>query len=358
MALAGCQQRKAEGFPGYAFVANRAGSAVAAVDLGAFAVARHIPLDGEPSQVVSNAAAPAVYALTPENGTVHEIVPESLNLGRKVSCARTADRMHLSPDGKVIWVLSAGDRILIGLSTGEMRELTRIPLPAVAGDFDLRADGFEAAAGFPDDRKIGLIDLGGAPMVRLVDAGASVGKLRYRSDGRMLLCGNREEKTLSMFETSEGRLVVRLPLAVSPEHFCFDQTGGQLFLTGAGMDAVVAVHPYQTQVAFTILAGSSPGFMASSSEPEYLFVANPGSGDVTVVDIATQRVTAVVAVGRGPGYITLTPDNQYALVLNTESGDMAVIRIESLTGRRRKFAPLFMMAPVGSEPVCAVVRAV
>ena len=163
---------------------------------------------------------------------------------------------------------------------------------------------------------------------------------------------------LSLFESAEGRLVVKLPLAVRPDYFCFDATGGQLFLTGGGTDALVTVYLYQTQVAFTMLAGRSPGFMATSSEPAYLFVANPGSGDVTVLDIATQRVVAVVAVGQGPGFITVTPDDQYALVLNQESGDMAVIRIESLTGRRRRFAPLFTMAPVGSEPVSAVVRVV
>ncbi len=174
----------------------------------------------------------------------------------------------------------------------------------------------------------------------------------------MLLASNPLEKTLSVFETVSGGLVVRLPLAVRPDHFCFDQTGGQLFLTGGGMDGVVTVYPYETQVGYTILAGSSPGFMASSAGPAYLFVANPKAGDVTVVDIETHRVIAVVAVGQGPGFITVTPDNQYALVLNRDSGDMAVIWIESLTGRRRRFAPLLMMPPVGSEPVSAVVRGI
>jgi len=91
---------------------------------------------------------------------------------------------------------------------------------------------------------------------------------------------------------------------------------------------------------------------------EYLFITNPESGDVTVLDIDTHRVAAAVAVGRHPGFVALTPDGQYALVLNRDSGDVAVIWIESLTGGRRRSAPLFTMVPVGTRPVHAVVRAV
>ena len=49
---AACSSRKA-GFRGYAFIANEEGHAVAAVDLGALAVAKLIPLDAAPVDVVA-----------------------------------------------------------------------------------------------------------------------------------------------------------------------------------------------------------------------------------------------------------------------------------------------------------------
>src|SRR5208283_5398335 len=55
------------GFRGYAFVANEEGQAVAAVDLQALAVARHIPLDSSPVDVLALRTRPFVYALTPAN---------------------------------------------------------------------------------------------------------------------------------------------------------------------------------------------------------------------------------------------------------------------------------------------------
>jgi len=158
--------------------------------------------------------------------------------------------------------------------------------------------------------------------------------------------------------------MVNLPLAVRPDHLCFNADGGQLFVTGDGMDAVVVVYPYYTpQIGETVLAGHSTGAMAASASPGYLFVANPQSGDVSILDIETRQVVAVTPVGTEPAYITITPDDQYALVLNQSSGDMAVIRIPNVTRavneqRRWKKGPLFMLIPVGSKPVSAAIVAI
>ena len=81
---AACTSRKA-GFRGYAFIANEEGHAVAAVDLGALAVAKLIPLDAAPVDVVALRTKPLVYALTPENGSIHEIQADHLRLSRKVA---------------------------------------------------------------------------------------------------------------------------------------------------------------------------------------------------------------------------------------------------------------------------------
>jgi len=164
-------------------------------------------------------------------------------------------------------------------------------------------------------------------------------------------------------DVATSRTVVRLPLPLEPAHFCSKPDGGEIYVSGPGMDAVVIVFPYTTEVGETILAGNAPGAMASLASPPYLFVANPESGDITVLDMDTRKLAATVHVGEEPTQIVLTPDKEYALVVNRKSGDLAVIRIAALrtdhTGRTRRYkvAPLFTMIPVGSSPVgTAVVR--
>ena len=55
----------------------------------------------------------------------------------------------------------------------------------------------------------------------------------------------------------------RLPQP-KPHRFSVKPDGGQLFISGAGMDAVVVVYLYQTEIAETLLAGRAPGAMASA----------------------------------------------------------------------------------------------
>ncbi len=355
---AGCRPKRGTGFAGYAFVANQEGRAVAAVDLTAFAVARHIPLDGQPAAVLGHPRRPAIYALAPAEGVLYEIDADNLTLRRKVRAAGSAVSMRLGEGGAALWLLCGEPRQLLRVPVDTLHADARISLPAEPCDFDLASDGRTAAVSFRQEASLAVIDLGGRRIAHRVRLRQPAGILRYRSDSKHLLAGNAAERLLSVLDVARGLPVTHLPLAVRPENFCFSADGGQLFVTGEGMDAVVIVYPYQTEVAATVLAGHAPGVMAASGSPPYLFVANPLSATVTVFDIAMHRVIAVAPAGAEPGAIVITPDNQYALVLNRRSGDMGVILIPTITAKRTRSAALFTMIPVGSRPVGAAVRAI
>jgi DNA-binding beta-propeller fold protein YncE len=205
-----------------------------------------------------------------------------------------------------------------------------------------------------------MASLTSAAIERTIAAGTEPSIVRFQLNGKQLIAGSRPERCVVVFDVPTGKTVVRLPLPLEPRHFCFTHdNGGQLFISGDGMDAVVIVYPYQTQVAETILAGHAPGVMAiTDTSPSYLLVANPETSGIMVFDVDSRKLVASIQVGRQPGSILVTPDNQYALVLNEESGDLAVIRIYSLAARYRyKPAPLFTMIPVGEKPVSAAVVA-
>ena len=363
---AACTRRKAQGFSGYAFIANQEGGAVAAVDLSVFSLARHIRLDGAPTAVAADQKSGRVYALTPENGCVHEIRADILTFSRKLKIAARALTMRLSPDGAFLYGLCATPRRLVRISLGPMRVDWMLPLPFDPVDFDLAPNGNAIAVSYGAQQSFSLIDTAGRNAYPPIQAGGAIGTVRFQSDSKQLIAANLSERMLSVYQVAGRKLIVNLPLAVRPDHLCFNADGGQLFVTGEGMDAVVVVYPYYTpEVGETVLSGHTPGAMAASAGPDdgYLFVANASSGDVSILDIGTRKVVAVTPVGSGPGYVTITPDDQYALVLNQVSGDMAVIRIANITRtvreqRRWKKGALFMLIPVGSKPVSAAVMAI
>ena len=149
---------------------------------------------------------------------------------------------------------------------------------------------------------------------------------------------------------------------MEPQNLCFSDDGGQLFVTGDGMDGVAIVFPYRIlEIDQTVLAGRDPGVMASSAGPlNFLFVGSHSGPNVCIMSIESRKVIGTVDVGQTPSYITFTPDGQYALILDESSDDMAVIRIPAIQTnpavvRSRSGASLFTMLAVGPRPIHAAV---
>ena len=360
LALAACRKPKATRFPGYCFVANQDGHSVAVVDLSSFRVRKQIRLDAAPTVVLRHPQRPMVFVLAPQNGTVYEIDAASLVVGRTARAGSQAVDMRISPRGDALWVLYRDPAALVEVPLDSLRPGRRIRLSAPPDDFDLSGDN-RAAIASRQGRSIAMASLTSAAIERTIAAGAEPSIVRFQLNGKQLIAGCRPERSVVIFDVPTGKTVVRLPLPLEPRHFCFTPPpdGGQLFISGDGMDAVVIVYPQREEVAETILAGHAPGVMAiTDTSPSYLLVANPESSGISVFDVDMRKLVAVVQVGRQPGSILITPDNQYVLVLNEESGDLAVIRIFSLAGRYRyKPAPLFTLIPVGERPVSAAVVA-
>ena len=349
--------RRHRPFSGYAFVANRDGQAIAAVDLSLFAVTRYIRIDGGPTAVVADPGRQRVYALTPENGLIHEIRADRLALGRSLSVARSAVSMRLSADGERIYAICRDPRRLVAVSLAGFRVEWSTPIAEDPMDLDIAPTGSHAAISFGKAGAIQLVDLVARRASPPETISSEVGILRFTGDSRRvenLLVGDVSGRMLQALQVPTGRLIAKLPLGLGPQHFCFNADGGQLFITGEGMDAVVIAYPYYTpQVGETVLAGRSPGAMAASAT--LLFVANSKSGDISIFNIESRRLVGVAPTGNNPSFITITPDDQYALVLDQDSGDIAVLWIPMIARHLGRPAPLYNIIPVGSRPVAAAV---
>src|ERR1700729_1075411 len=158
--ISGGGHNRATGFSGYAFIANQEGGAIAAVDLEVFAVARHIRVDGSPTAVVSNPRSTRVYALTPENGSVHEIgADDNLTFARKLQVAASALEMRLSPAGDALYVLCRRPRQLVRLGLDPLQINWTLALPDDPAGFDISPDGSSAAVSSGPGCSITFVDL-------------------------------------------------------------------------------------------------------------------------------------------------------------------------------------------------------
>jgi YVTN family beta-propeller protein len=355
-----CAHKKATGYPGYCFVANRKSRSISAVDLNRFRVRKQIPLEAAPGALVAGpeSGPPRVLALAPEAGAVFEIDAASLAVSRKAWVGNQPVAMRLAQEGGSLWILCREPAALVELPLRQFKVARRIALPSVPDGFELGPDG-RAAVVSSKGKSIAMVSLARGAVERVIAAGVEPTLVQFRADARVILAASAPDRTLSILDAATGGAIVRLPLPLAPRHLCQSPDGGQLFVTGDGVDAVVIVYPYQTEIDQTVLAGHAPGAMAvTPTSPSYLLIANPDSNTVTVLDADMRTLVAVLQVGRRPAEILLTPDNQYAMAVDSDSGDLAVLRLSSLTEtwvRKYKSAPLFAMVPVGENPVSAAI---
>lgn len=346
----GCGREKGTGYFGYGLVANAGDNSLTAIDLTSFRVVKTLGIKGSPSQVVNGGG--KAYVLTPSLGTV-QVVDNSLNLTKTQKVSDHLSQIGLSKDGRELWALAGHANQLIACDLNTLDVMSRHKLSVRADSMDFSSTGYVAVASASG--AVELLEMRTGQRSRTQTP--ALGAIRFRADGKMLLCANLQNRSLLALDVPSLQVISELPLAMQPEHLCFNHDQGQLFVSGSGMDGVAVVFPYQIlEVDQTLLAGRAPGTMTCSEAPAYLFVGSSTGSNVCILNIDTRKVVGFVGTGGKPTLITVTPDSQYALVLDQASGDMGVIHIPAIRANKWKSgAALFTMLSVGSSPVDLVV---
>lgn len=357
----GCGRRVGAGFPGYALVATAGENNISIVDLDRFRLVKQLAVGGPPCCVVSGPR--AAYVLTSRTGSVHAVAPGF----EQVVSRRLADHLsglQLSPDNRHLLAIAGPSRELIEADASSLAVTRRWKLDVQPVALDVSPQGVVAMAS-GEHGALELVDTRTGQHSRVQFQG-TLGQVRFRSDGKLLMVANRNSQTLTALQIPSLQVIVELPVAMQPDNLCFKTDGGELYVSGRGMDGIAIASPYlPLEIEQTVLGGRDPGTMACTFDSAYLFIASASGSDVSILTTDRRRMVGIVEVGQKPSFIAITPDDQYALVLNEASGDMAVIRIPTIQQkmgdaakmRGKAGASLFTMLPVGSRPVhAAIVR--
>lgn len=358
----GCGPKKGTGYQGYALISTAGENSVSVVDLTAFTLVKTVRLNAPPAEIVPSMSPGLNYVLTPSNGSVH-VLDSKLSVIASRRLAGELLAMHFMPGGRRLLASTGGTRELLEVDPLNLAVMQRHRLNADPKFLEVSETGY-AAVSTGDHGTVELVDIANRRHYEAHLPGA-VGQIRFRGDGKLLLVANLEATALTALTVPDLRVIADLALAMKPENLCFNSDRGQLFVSGAGMDAIAIVFPYNMlEVDQTVLVGRQPGVMACSEKPPYLFVASNNGSGISILNVDSRKVIGVAQVGQNPSYITVTPDSQYALILDETSGDMAVIHIPAIrSGSKSGGLPawasistsLFTMLPVGDRPVQAVV---
>jgi YVTN family beta-propeller protein len=352
-----CSRKRASRYHGWLFVSSGEGKSVAVADLAFFRRVGEIPLGVTPDQLIHSGG--RVFAVCRDGLSLMEIDPVRLAVAGKISLPGKPVSARLAPDGAAAMILTEDPNLLLSVDLSKRLVTARLPLPGAASDLDL--NDAQVAISLPSHNSIARVSLPSFKMAGITDVAVPCAALRFRRDGKTILAGATAAREIITIDSASGKLLARLPLPIAPSRFCFNDNGGQMFVTGAGEDAVSIVKPFQNEVDQTILAGHTPYAMAVSDSRNLLFVTNLKSGDLTILDIDTRTLAASVHVGENPGDVLLTPDGEYALVIDRRTGNVSVVRIPTVLGHdpgalgKARTKPLFTVFPTVADARSATI---
>ncbi len=359
-----CSQQRAKRYRAWLFMASAAEKAIDIADLAEFKHSGSIPLSGIPNQVLS--ARGKLYVVCSAERTIVRIDPFNRKITGRIGVGGTIASAALTSDGAVLALALSQPPAVVLIDTATDAITHRVVLPHPAKSI---AAATKQVAALLDSGDLARVSVPEGALLGVNSSGSgSSTAIAYRKDGQTLFVASPDARQIVSFDAITGAMLARLPVPIRPARFCPSGDGGQVFITGADLDArLVIFSPYQNEIDETFYAGHSLYGMAVAPVRNILFLSNPDAGDVTIVDIETRKIISSVSMGGKPREILIaaSPDGktleEYAFVVDGETGDISVIHIPVVVRKSRDAIiaeppkPVFAVIRSGAQPQSAVI---
>ncbi len=270
-------------------------------------------------------AALAGYRSLPVASTAHA-APRALGLPRHAPPAPALARTGRSAVGRAVRLVSFGALVVLGGLTAGL----------AAGGLVLDEIDYPVAVNLPDGPRAAVIDE--------VAVGASPRNIAVTGDGQHLYATNREDDTVSVVDTGDGRVLRTLAVGTGtgPEGIAVAPGGATAYVVNNGKDTVGVLDTASGRIDQTIPVDGFPTDIAVAPDGRTAFVTAQTTGQVLAIDTATSALRTLVATGGRPQSLTVSHDGRTVLV--TDGGLDALLLVDAASGA------VTAQVPVGPGP--------
>jgi YVTN family beta-propeller protein len=302
-----------------------------------------------------------VFVTNERSGDVTVIEGGDLKVLATIPVGKRPRGIHLSPDGKVVYVALSGTPI----EAPPQIDANGNPI------FDKKKDDDDENADKAADG-IGVLDVGARKLRTKLNAGSDPEEFALSKDGRQIYISNEDTKTASVIDIATGKLQHIIPVGQEPEgvtttpdgkqFYVTCEAGGDIYVIDTGSYSAVAhfkvngrprsvvflsggigfipsesagelnvIDSINAKVLKTIKlpAGSRPMRVKLSPDEKRLYVSNGRAGTVSVFDSHSYELLDTIKVGARPWGIGISPDGKLLFAANGPSNDVSVVDLKT-----------------------------
>jgi DNA-binding beta-propeller fold protein YncE len=239
-------------------------------------------------------------------------------------------------DGQLVWTYDFPDNKLqaIGIDPRNVAVSKTIPELGTGPGHSLMLlpDKKTAAINVAGDNMIAVIDIGSGQIMRKVPTGKFPCDLHFTPDGRYAYTPERDQDTVSMFDTRDWSLVktVNFPAGSQPYMLRVSPDGKEVWVQTGKVDTNVVLNADDLSTLATLQTGKGPVTNAWSVDGRYSVVSNSADTFASVFDAKTYTEVARLMVGQGSSNIGFTRDGTTGFMSITGGNSVAVIDMSKL----------------------------
>jgi DNA-binding beta-propeller fold protein YncE len=240
-------------------------------------------------------------------------------------------------DGQLVWTYDfPGNKLqAIGIDPRSVTVARTIPDLGTGPGHSLMLlpDKKTAAINVAGDNQIAVIDVASSQIIRKVPTGKFPCDIHFTPDGRFAYTPERDQDTVSMFDTRTWDLVktVNFPAGSQPFMLRVSPDGKEVWVQSASAATNVVLNAEDLSTLATLQTGKGPLNNAWTPDARYSVVTNSADTFASVFDARTYTEVARLAVGQGGANIGFTRDGTTGFMSVTAANAVAVIDFAKLS---------------------------
>jgi YVTN family beta-propeller protein len=270
------------------------------------------------------------------NGMEDNLSAIDLATGKVVDTVSVGIDPHIlnaSPDGKVIYVINAGEHDrepgahadegdkTLSMSSGiEMEDESSVHH---GGDREGEGKSMENEL---DANSLWAIDAESAKVLARVSVGKGPTHPMVSPEGRWIYVTNTDEGSVSVIDTTTWQVTATIADLPEPHDGALTPDGRHLYIATAGDATMTVVDTKTKMVTRKFSVGTKPrGLAAGGENGEIAYVTNKGDGTLSVINVSDGKLVKTFYIGEGAHAIRVSPDKSTAYIALSKEDAVAVV---------------------------------
>lgn len=214
--------------------------------------------------------------------------------------------LKVSKNGKYLYVVHYGEPNVYVLDIHTLKKVTVIPLPSIGLQIDISDDGSLAFVGMRGTREVAVIDLTVNLVVKTLETGAGPEDVKVSPNRQTVFVTNEDDSSITPINIQLAEPASpNIPTGQMPVGLAFTHEGRRLYCANR-QDASVSVFNTFTRKEITeIPVGNGPYGAAATADGKLVAVTNSRDNTMSIIYTKLNKVYATVVVGDAPGFLAI-----------------------------------------------------